>query len=67
MRNVAGRSDSKTGVKGVGWRPDKQKYRARIVVDGKELCLGHFLTLEEARSVVQAARIKHHGEFARHD
>jgi hypothetical protein len=67
MRNMASRAGSKTGVKGVGWRPDKQRYRARIVVNGKEMCLGHFLTLEEARSVVEAARTKYHGDFARHD
>lgn len=67
MRNATKRADSKTGVKGVGWREDKQKYRARIVVNGKEICLGHFVTLDEARSAVQAARTTHHGEFARHD
>jgi hypothetical protein len=67
MQNMASRVDSKTGVKGVGWREDKQKYRARIVVNGKERCLGHFVTLDEARSAVQAARTKYHGEFARHD
>lgn len=57
---------NKTGVKGVGWRPDKQKFRARIVVNGKELCLGHFKTLEEAAAVVKEARTKYHGEFANH-
>lgn len=67
MRNASRRADSKTGVKGVGWREDKQKYRARIGINGKEMCLGHFVTLDEARSAVEAARTTHHGEFARHD
>jgi hypothetical protein len=55
-----------TGVKGVGWRPDKKKFRARIIVDGKELCLGHFKTLEEAEGVVREARTTYHGEYANH-
>lgn len=67
MHNARKHSNNRTGVKGVGWRPDKQRYRARIVINGKETCLGHFLTLEEARSVVEAARTKYHGEFTRHE
>jgi hypothetical protein len=66
MRNALLRRDSTTGIKGIGWRPDKQRYRARIVVDRKEICLGHFKTLEEAKAVMQDARNKYHGEFARH-
>jgi hypothetical protein len=60
------RKQNTTGVKGVGWRPDKKKFRARIIVNGTEICLGHFKTLEEAAVVVKEARIKHHGEFANH-
>ena len=67
MRNASVRKDTTTGVKGVNWRPTKQKYRARIVVDRKEISLGHYATLEEAEQAVQAARIKYHGEFARHE
>ena len=67
MRNSKNKSSSSTGVKGVTWRPTKNRFRARITVDGKEVCVGHFLTLEEARIAVQAARTMHHGEFARHE
>lgn len=66
MRNMAMRKDSATGVKGVNWRPAKRKYRARIVVDRKEISLGHYVTLEEAAQAVREARAKYHGEFARH-
>jgi hypothetical protein len=65
MRNAGLRKDSGTGVKGVNWRPSKQKYRARIVVDRREISLGHYVTLEEAAQAVHEARIKYHGEFAR--
>lgn len=60
------RKQNKTGIKGVGWRPDKKKFRARIIVNGKELCLGHFKTLEEAAKIVKEARTRHHGDFANH-
>ena len=67
MHNACRRSGSETGVKGVNWRAAKNKYRARIVVDRKEISLGHYDTLEEARRAVEQARTKYHGEFARHD
>lgn len=67
MQNVSNKKSNTTGVKGVGWRPTKGKYRARIVVDGKEICVGHYLTLEEAAAAVREARTKYHGEFAKHE
>jgi hypothetical protein len=67
MHNARKRSDSGTGVKGVNWRAAKNKFRARIVVDRKEISLGHYDTLEEAQQAVTQARTKYHGEFARHD
>lgn len=67
MRNSANKRTNTTGVKGVTWRPTKGKFRARITVDRKEICVGHFLTLEEAALAVQEARLKYHGEYARHE
>lgn len=67
MHNARRRADSGTGVKGVNWRPTKNKYRARIVVNRKEISLGHYDTLEEAQRAVEQARIKYHGDFARHE
>jgi len=60
------RRSNTSGVKGVSWRPDKNRYRARITINGKEACLGHFLTLEEAEQAVVKARLSYHGEFANH-
>jgi hypothetical protein len=67
MQNCPNKKSNTTGVKGVGWRPDKKKFRARIVINQKETCIGHFLTLEEASQAIKEARTKYHGEFARHE
>jgi hypothetical protein len=67
MQNCPNKKSNTTSVKGVGWRPSRGKFRARIVVNGKEICVGHFLELEEAAKAVQEARTKYHGEFARHE
>lgn len=51
---------NKTGILGVQWRPTKNKFRARIVVDGKEFHLGHFDTAEEAQNAYLDAKKKRH-------
>lgn len=55
---------SKTGVKGVTWRIDIQKYRARVYANKKTIELGTFDKLEDAEKAVSEARKKYHGEFA---
>jgi hypothetical protein len=66
MWNAKGRA-GQTGIKGVVWDKNKKRYRVRFRAEGARLSFGYFKTLDEARSAVQAARITHHGEFARHD
>jgi hypothetical protein len=66
MQNCKNKKSNKTGVKGVQWREDKQKYRARITVDRKEYFVGYFLTLDEARDAITAAREHYHKDFANH-
>ncbi len=63
MKNVKLRSDNRTGIKGVGLH--QGKYRARIMVDGKALSLGHYNTQSEAQSAYASAAEKLHGAFAR--
>lgn len=63
MRNRKAPSHSKTGVKGVAQHGGR--FRARIVVDGKQRVIGSFETLEQAARAYDAAATRHFGEFAR--
>ena len=56
LRNAAGKSNNKSGATGVNWRADKGKWRARIMVDGKDVSLGHFDSFDEAVAVREAAQ-----------
>lgn len=55
-----------SGVKGVCWCKRNNKWLAVLNIDGKGQYLGLFKDLLEASSSIQAARKKHHGEFACH-
>ena len=46
--------DSSTGVKGVGWHKQRQKYQAYINLNGKQIHLGLFTSLNEAAGVLKA-------------
>jgi hypothetical protein len=58
-------SSNNTGVKGVGWH--KGKLRGRIQVNGKQIHVGYFESLEEAKEVMIKTREVLHKEFARHE
>lgn len=60
-------STNKTGVKGVHFEAQTQKYRAEIIAHKKHIRLGRFSTLEEATEARRRAAIEYHGEFARLD
>lgn len=63
----AKKSKSNTsGVKGVNWHKQSQKWRARCLVNGKRYSLGCFTSLAEAEQVVREFREKNHGVFANH-
>jgi hypothetical protein len=55
-----------SGVKGVGWWKQKQKWRARISVDGKEFHIGSFSNIKDAEESITKKRQELHGLFARH-
>lgn len=65
LRNSAGKSCNTSGVTGVSWRPTRGKWRARIMVDGKETTLGHFSDFHDAVAARQSA-LMDHGFSARH-
>ena len=58
-RNVSMRGDNTSGVTGVYWHKNGQKWCARIKIDGKYIHLGLFDTLEEAAAVRKAASEKY--------
>lgn len=64
IHNNKKRVNNTSGYKGVCWVKDKQKFKARIKVDGKDLHLGYFDNPEEAHKVYCEASIKHHKEFS---
>lgn len=66
-QNAKNRSISKanlTGAKGVGIGR-KGLYRARIMVNRRDITLGYFKTIEEAAEVRKQASVKYYGEFSR--
>lgn len=57
--------DSTTGFKGVSKSRQGDRFRARILLDGKELGLGVFDTAEEAHAAYMVAATAARGEYAR--
>jgi hypothetical protein len=52
------RRDSRSGVRGVSWRPDKRKWRARVGHNGKEIHVGYFASPAEAEAAAIAKRLE---------
>jgi len=63
-RQNAQNSRSKSKHKGVTWAATSQKWRARIVVDGKEHHLGVFESPDDAHAAYVTAAKLYFGEFA---
>ena len=61
------RKNSTSGVKGVNWDKDTNKWRVRIQINGKHTHIGSFEDLMLAELVAVEARDKYHKEFARHE
>lgn len=53
-----------SGVPGVSWRKDRNKWRAFISIDGKQIALGLYKRKEDAIAARKAAEEKYFGEFA---
>lgn len=51
-------------IKGVTWRSDTKKWRAKITVDKQEITIGNYMTLEDAEAAITQARQRLHKEFA---
>ena len=66
LMNAKIHKNNKTGIKGVCFLRKAKKYQVRLAINGKDIYLGCYTTLEEAKAVVKEAREKYHGEYARH-
>lgn len=62
--NQKHRSKTCSGVKGVNWDKQKQKWEARIFVEGKKIRLGRFKILDDAIKARKEAEIKYFKEYS---
>jgi len=62
--NAKTSKNSTTGKSGVSYRKDRNKYRAYIGVNRKQISLGNFISVEEANMARKIAEIKYFGEYA---
>ena len=62
-RNVSASKNNKTGHLGISLTKFG-RYRARIMVDGKEIRLGNYVNLEDAIKARKKAEIKYFGEYS---
>ena len=55
---------NKTGLKGIFFAKDRNKWRALIAVNNKKIHLGQYDNPEDAANAYKVAANKYHGEFA---
>jgi hypothetical protein len=62
--NKSIQTNNTSGVPGVSWRKDRNKWRAFITFNGKQISLGLYVNKEDAINARKEAEIKYFGEFA---
>lgn len=55
---------SKSGLKGVCWEKQTRKWRATITVHYKQISLGRYHKLDDAKQAYNKASVKYFGKFA---
>ena len=66
LRNAFLRKNNTSGVKGVSWRKDANKWRGYVSLNGKQHLAGLFTDKNECIEAVKILRIQLHEEFAKH-
>jgi len=59
-------STNTSGIKGVSWNTNSQKWKVSIRTEIGRIHLGYFKLLDDAKSVMIEARNKYHKEYANH-
>lgn len=62
--NVNVRKDNTSGVTGVGWSKNYNRWRSRITLRGKEILLGYFDKFDDAVMARREAELKYFGEYS---
>lgn len=57
--------NNSTGVKGTSFHKTSGKYQCRVTKNGRQIYLGLFDSLDDAKTAYNKAAEAHHGEFAR--
>lgn len=60
---VKAHKDSKSGIKGILWMENRQKWRAYIGVKGKQITIGYFAKLDDAVKSRKEAEEKYHKPY----
>lgn len=63
-QNLPIRSDNKSGVKGVHWSAERNKWVAQIKLPHLYMQVGRFERFEDAVAARRAAEVKYYGKFA---
>lgn len=56
-------SNNTSGYRGVSYRKDRDKYRAYIKFQGKDIFLGHYDNIEDAIKARKVAEEKYYGKY----
>lgn len=64
MMNIGLRGNNTTGVTGVYWIRNRDRWRAEITYNNKVILLGHFIKFEDAVNARKDAEEKYFGEYS---
>ena len=62
-RNRSMNKNNTSGIKGVCWDKEKEKWKVHIMINGKNVHICYFNTLEEAQSARQSVAAENFGDF----